>query len=60
VVARRTAEAEHRPLARDPEAFAALYRQRLDSYRLAEVHIPIDCDDPGAAVNAILAHPLLK
>ena len=60
VLVRRVAQAEHRPLARDPEKFAALYQQRLDSYRLAEVHIPIDGDDPAEAVKAILAHPLLK
>ena len=53
-------DATHRPLARDPEAFAALYQARRDHYRLADVHVPIASDDPDITVAAILAHPLFK
>jgi hypothetical protein len=54
------AQASHRPLARDPQAFAALYQARQDHYRLADVHVPISSDDPEITVAAILAHPLFK
>jgi shikimate kinase len=60
VVSRRVAQAAHRPLARDPEKFAALYHARRESYALADVHVAIESDDPAVAVAAILAHPLLK
>ena len=59
-VQRRVAQASHRPLARDPEAFAALYASRRDHYRLADIHVPINSDDPDQAVAAVLSHPLFK
>ena len=59
-VRQRVAQATHRPLARDPEAFAALYEARRDHYRLADIHVPIASDDPEVAVAAILAHPLFQ
>jgi shikimate kinase len=59
-VQHRVSHATHRPLARDPEAFAALYESRRDHYRLADVHVPIASDDPEITVAAILAHPLFK
>jgi len=59
-VQRRVAQSSHRPLARDPETFAALYASRLETYRLADIHVPIESDDPQHAVEAILAHSLLK
>jgi len=59
-VQHRVAQATHRPLARDPEAFAALYHARRGHYRLADVHVPISSDDPEITVAAILAHPLIK
>jgi len=59
-VQRRVGQATHRPLARDPEAFAALYAARRDHYRLADVHVPISTDDPEITVAAILAHPLFR
>jgi shikimate kinase len=59
-VRHRVAQATHRPLARDPEAFAALYQARRDHYRLADVRVPISSDDPEIAVAAILAHPLIR
>ena len=39
-----------RPLARDPEKFAALYESRREIYQLADVHVPIECDEPEEAV----------
>ena len=59
-VQRRVGQASHRPLARDPEALAALFHARRDHYRLADVHVPIHSDDPEITVAAILAHPLFK
>lgn len=59
-VERRVSQATHRPLARDPLAFAALYQSRRDCYALADVHVPVESDDPEATVAAILAHPILK
>ena len=56
----RVARESHRPLARDPVKFAALYRARREIYQLADVHVPIDCDDPEEAVEAILAHSLFR
>jgi len=60
IVQRRVAQASHRPLARDPDKFAALYAARLETYRLADIHVPIESDDPVRAVRTILADPLMK
>ena len=51
---RRVAGADHRPLAKDPEKFAALYAGRRSAYGEADVTIPITGDDPAAVVLAIL------
>ena len=59
VVRSRVALASHRPLARDPQQFAALYQARREAYRLADVRVPIESDDPASAVEAILSHPLI-
>jgi shikimate kinase len=59
-VRRRVAPASHRPLARDPEAFAKLYEARRVSYARADFRIPIDGDDPAIAVAAVLALPLFR
>ena len=53
----RVALTSHRPLARDPERFAALYRARREIYALADVRIAIDYDDPAIAVEAIARPP---
>jgi shikimate kinase len=60
VVTRRVAAASHRPLAREPERFAALYRARMETYRLADVHVAIDTDDPEEAAEAILRNPVFQ
>ena len=59
VVERRVALASHRPLARDPRQFAALYQARREAYALAHVRVPIESDDPAVVVDAILSHPLI-
>ena len=48
----------HRPLARDPEKFKQLYRDRRAAYEKAEHRIEIQSDDPAAAVAAILKLPV--
>ena len=60
VVQKRVARASHRPLACTPEAFAALYAARRETCALADLRVSIESDDPAAAVEAILASPLLK
>jgi shikimate kinase len=59
-VRQRVAPMAHRPLARDPEAFAALYQSRRADYALADVHVTIESDDPEITVNSILANPLFR
>ena len=60
IVERRAAGTAHRPLSADPVRFAGLYRERVETYRLADIHIPIAGDDPEPVVEMILMHPLLK
>lgn len=60
IIVRRCSQAAHRPLARDPEKFAALFESRRESYALADIHVPIQSDNPTDAVDAILRHPLMK
>ncbi len=60
LVQRRVGAASHRPLARDPEAFAALYEARREHYKLADVHVLVESDDPAVTVAGILAHPLFQ
>ncbi len=43
-VQRRVGDASARPLARDPQRFAALYESRRAIYALADVRIPIESD----------------
>ncbi|MBY0504824.1 MAG: shikimate kinase [Bryobacteraceae bacterium] len=53
----RVAKERHRPLARDPEAFAKLYEARRPLYALADFRIDADTDDDSETVRRIL--PLL-
>jgi shikimate kinase len=59
MVERRTADSNHRPLARDREKFAELYEARKALYGRAEHRIAIESDDPEDAVKAVLALGLL-
>ena len=60
IIERRAAATEHRPLSLDPVRFAALYQERLEAYRLADIHIAITGDEPGPVVEAILGNPLMQ
>ena len=60
IVQRRVGQATHRPLARDTQAFAELYHSRRECYELADIHVPVESDDPEATVSVILANPILK
>ena len=60
VVARRVAQASHRPLARDHEKMAALYEARRGAYSQADLRIPIESDDPAAVVQSILDHAMFR
>jgi shikimate kinase len=59
VVERRVAHNDDRPLASDPARFAALFDSRRQHYLLADVHVPIESDDPEVTVGVILQHPVL-
>ena len=58
IVERRVGAASHRPLARDPMRLRELFDDRRAVYALADVHVTICGDDPGAAVETILRHPI--
>ena len=60
LVQRRVANTCHRPLAQDPEKFAALYAARRTAYQAADIHIPIESDAPDVTVEAIVRHPLFE
>ena len=55
LVRERVAEQKHRPLARDPEQFAALYEARRSVYAGADYRIGVESNDERVAVQAILA-----
>ena len=56
----RVAKERHRPLAKDPAAFAALYEARQPIYALADYRIDADTDDDGETVRKILALGLVS
>jgi shikimate kinase len=60
VLRRRVAECTSRPLARDPQQFAALYAARRESYRLADVRVSVETDAAGDVVDFILSHPYFR
>ena len=60
LVKRRVALETHRPLAQDPEKFAALFDARREAYGRADIHIAIESDDPEFTVDAIVGHPLFQ
>jgi len=59
LVRERVARETHRPLARDPEKFAALYEARRAVYAAADYRIAIEGDNARAAVETILRLPIL-
>jgi shikimate kinase len=50
----RVARFAHRPLAKDPAQFRALFDKRQADYSLADLRIPISSDDPEDAVRLIV------
>jgi shikimate kinase len=60
IVERRVGQASHRPLARDSAKLRALFDERRAVYAQADLRIPIEGDDPSAAVEAILEHTIFK
>jgi len=54
----RIAGQEHRPLARDPEKFEALYHARKSFYAKADYRVEVVSDDAHEMVAAILALPV--
>jgi shikimate kinase len=56
---RLAAEREHRPLARDPERFRALYEERREGYSKADFRID-GTSDAQTAVQAIIDLPIWK
>jgi shikimate kinase len=59
-VRQRVEQAAHRPLARDAQRFEELFHERQAGYGRADYRIPIDSDDPLAAVEAVLKLPLFE
>jgi shikimate kinase len=53
VVERRVLQCTHRPLARDPQRFAALYESRREHYAQAEIRVSVESDDAEATVDEI-------
>jgi len=51
---RRVEGFAHRPLAKDPEKFRALFESRRGEYAKADLRIAIDSDEPADAVRDIL------
>lgn len=60
LVRERVAPQTHRPLARDPERFAALFESRRPVYARADYRIAVSGDDERTAVTAILALPIFN
>ncbi len=56
----RVESAAHRPLARDPKMFAALYEARRPGYGRASHRVEIHSNDPLEAVAAIEALPIFR
>lgn len=59
VLKRRVEQETHRPLARDPERFAALFEERQAFYSRADLRVAAG-EDPSQVVEAVLALPLFR
>ena len=59
IVQDRVAASNHRPLARDPEKFAALFETRRPFYARAEYRIHLPSDDSRKAADELMALGLL-
>jgi shikimate kinase len=59
-VRHRLLKGPHALLAGDPEKLTALYRERCETYALADLRIAMEGDDPLAVVEIIATHPILR
>ena len=59
IIRKRVQTSDHRPLARDPEKFDRLYRERRDAYSQAEFHVTVHANDSRGAVADVLKLNLL-
>ncbi|HWQ56472.1 MAG TPA: shikimate kinase [Bryobacteraceae bacterium] len=59
ILKQRVEQETHRPLARDPQRFAALHQERLEVYSRADFRVMAG-DDPAAVVEAVLALPFFR
>ena len=59
IVRKRIQGSDHRPLARDPEKFEQLFRERRSFYQQAEFHVPVRVNDSRVALADILKLNLL-
>jgi shikimate kinase len=60
LVRQRVESETHRPLARDPKTFAALFEARRPGYGRADYRVEILSHDPLEAVAAIEALPIFR
>lgn len=58
IIRARVAHSTHRPLARDPEKFEALYWSRRTSYEQADYRVEVGPDGSTGATEAILRLPI--
>lgn len=59
VIRKRVQTSDHRPLARDPENFDRLYRERRALYSQAEFHVNVRANDSRGALVEVLKLNLL-
>jgi shikimate kinase len=60
IIRRRVQNCEFRPLARDPERFESLYRDRRTFYSQAEFRVPLHVNDSRVALADLLQLDLLQ
>lgn len=58
LIRERIAHETHRPLAQDPERFAALFDARREGYAQADFRVAVDSNDPAEAVRHVMELPL--
>ncbi|MCC7237268.1 MAG: shikimate kinase [Bryobacterales bacterium] len=58
LIRQRIAAETHRPLARDPDRFAALFAERRGDYAKADYHVAVNSNDNAAILAHVLQLPL--
>lgn len=59
IMRKRVQGSDHRPLARDPDRFDRLYKERRPYYSEAEFHVPLHVNDSRTALADVLKLNLL-